>query len=227
VQRSDRQPAEARHRLSQQTAEIKKLIQNMLIQVDIQHEDDNADMQRDDREDGKFVENRPWWATLDAVFVHVKDQGTWVKDLFLSLEADEQIYVLRQIGGYALRLVSGLSVVEAERDCRNNAAAELVPAVFPQQLAKMRTSTFIEEVLNPRRDMIITAWDESQVDNIEQQHRVLLEKIRSSAPLKATVDTPTRQCSKNIGTPFPPRTPWTICVRSMVAWRQPSQTLRR
>jgi hypothetical protein len=144
--------------LSQHTAEIEKLIQNLLMQVDIQHEDDNADMKRDDREDGKFVENGPWWATLDAVFVHVKDQGTWVKDLFLSLEDDEQIYVLRQIGGYALRLVNGLSVVQAERDYRNNAAAELAPAVFPQQLAKMRTSTFIEEVLNPRRDMMIAAW---------------------------------------------------------------------
>jgi hypothetical protein len=40
--------------LSQQMAEIEKLIQNLLMQVDIQHEDDNADMQRDDREDGKF-----------------------------------------------------------------------------------------------------------------------------------------------------------------------------
>jgi hypothetical protein len=92
--------------LSQQTAEIEKLIQNLLMQVDIQHEDDKADIQRDDREDGKFVENGPWRATLDAVFVHVKDQGTWVKDLLLSLEDDEQIYVLRQIGGYALRLVN-------------------------------------------------------------------------------------------------------------------------
>jgi hypothetical protein len=105
--------------------------------------------------------------------------------------------VLRQIGGYALRLVNGLSVVQAERDYRNNAAAELAPAVLPQQLAKMRTSTFIEEVLNPRRDMMIAAWGESQVDKIEQQHRVLFEMIRSSAPLKATVDRHTYQTMFN------------------------------
>jgi hypothetical protein len=183
--------------LSHQTAEIEKLIQKLLMQVDIQHKDDNADMQREDREDGKFVENGPWWATLDAVFVHVKDQVTWVKDMFLSLEDVEQIYVLRQIGGYALRLVNGLFVVQAERDYRNNAAAELAPADFPQQLAKMRTSTFIEKVLNPRRDVMIAAWAESQVDKIEQQHRVLLEMIRSSAPLKATVDRHTCQTMFN------------------------------
>jgi hypothetical protein len=53
----------------------------------------------------------PLQATIDTVFVRAKDQGTWVNDLLLSLEDDEQIYVLRQIGGYALRLVNGLSVV--------------------------------------------------------------------------------------------------------------------
>jgi hypothetical protein len=105
--------------------------------------------------------------------------------------------VLRQKGGYALRLVNGLSVVQAERDYRNNAAAELAPAVFPQQLAKMGTSTLIEAVLNPRRDMMIAAWGESQVDKIEQQHGVLLEMIRSSAPLKATVDRHTYQTMFN------------------------------
>jgi hypothetical protein len=117
--------------------------------------------------------------------------------MFLSLEDDEQIYVFRQIGGYALRLVNGLSVVQAERDYRNNAAAELAPAVFSQQLAKMCTSTFVEEVLNPRRDMMIAAWGESQVDKIEQQHCTLLEMIRSSAPLKATVDRHTYQTMFN------------------------------
>jgi hypothetical protein len=61
----------------------------------------------------------------------------------------------------------------------------------------MRTSTFIEEVLNPRRDMMIAAWGESQVGKIEQQHRVLLEMIRSSAPLKATVDRHTYQIMFN------------------------------
>jgi hypothetical protein len=45
--------------------------------------------------------------------------------------------------------------------------------------------------------MMIAAWGESQVDKIEQQHRVLLETIRSSAPLKATVDSHTYQTMLN------------------------------
>jgi len=39
--------------------------------------------------------------------------------------------VLHEIAGYALRLVKGLSLVQGERDCRNNAAAQLALPAFP------------------------------------------------------------------------------------------------
>jgi hypothetical protein len=44
--------------------------------VDIQHDVDNEEMRREDREEGMFFEVGRWWVTVDAVFVHVKDQGT-------------------------------------------------------------------------------------------------------------------------------------------------------
>jgi hypothetical protein len=91
--------------------------------VDIQHEDDNEAMQRGDREENYYLELGMWWVTFRDVFVHVKDQGTWVKDLFMLLTDEDQISVLREIAGYALRLVKGLSLVQGERDSRNNAAA--------------------------------------------------------------------------------------------------------
>ncbi len=91
--------------------------------VDIQHEDDNEVMQRGDREENSYLELGVWWVTFKDVLVHVKDQGTWVKDLFLSLTDEDQIGVLREITGYTLRLVKGLSLVQGECDCRNNAAA--------------------------------------------------------------------------------------------------------
>ncbi len=113
--------------------------------------------------------------------------GTWVKDLFLLLTDEDQIDVLCEIVGYALRLVKGLSLVQGERDCRNNTAAQLAPPVFPQHLYKMRTSYFIEHVLGPRREMMIKAWGEELVDLIEQEHRALVE-VHGSAPLKRIVD---------------------------------------
>ncbi len=109
--------------LSQQTKYIEQLVQNILLMVDIQHEDDNEVMQRGDREENSYLELGVWWVTFKDVLVHVKDQGTWVKDLFLSLTDEDQIGVLREITGYTLRLVKGLSLVQGECDCRNNATA--------------------------------------------------------------------------------------------------------
>ncbi len=96
--------------------------------------------------------------------------------------------MLHEIAEYALRLVKGLSLMQGERDCHNNAATQLVPHVFPQHLYKMRTSYFIEHVLGPRREMMIKAWSEELVDLIEQEHRALVEVVRGSAPLKRIVD---------------------------------------
>jgi hypothetical protein len=81
-----------------------------------------------------------------------------------------------------------LSIVRAERDYRNNVAAHLALPVFPQQLINMRTSKFIEEVLDPRREMMIAAWGQRRVDMIEKEHRALLEMIRSSTTLKAVIE---------------------------------------
>lgn len=84
------------------------------------------------------MEDGPWWATLDIVLVHIKDQGPWVKEMYMSLEEEDKINALCQIGEYALCVIKGLSIVKAERDYHNNAATELALPVFPQQLAKMQ-----------------------------------------------------------------------------------------
>ncbi len=125
--------------------------------------------------------------------MHIKDQGTWVKDLYLSLDQGDQLDLLRDIALYALHLVSGLSIVQAERDFRNNAAAELAPPVFPQQLIKMRTSKFIEDVLDPRREMLMAAWGQERVDRVEDEHRALVAMCRSSASFQASINGHTHQ----------------------------------
>jgi hypothetical protein len=114
--------------------------------------------------------------------------GASRKDLFLLLTDEDQIGVLREIAGYVLRLVKGLSLVQGEHDYCNNAVAQLASLVFHQHLYKMRTSYFIEHVLSPRREMMIKAWGEELVDLIEQEHRVLVEVVRDFAPLQRIVD---------------------------------------
>jgi hypothetical protein len=56
--------------------------------VDIQHDVDNEEMRCEDREEGMFFKVGRWWVTIDVVLVHVKDQGTWVKEMYLSLDED-------------------------------------------------------------------------------------------------------------------------------------------
>ncbi len=56
--------------------------------VDIEHDVDNEEMRREDQEEGTFFEVERWWVIVDAVLVHVKDQGTWVKEMYLSLDKD-------------------------------------------------------------------------------------------------------------------------------------------
>jgi hypothetical protein len=51
--------------------------------------------------------------------------------------------------------------------------------VFPQQLIKMRTSKFIEDVLDPRREMLMAAWGQERVDRIEDEHRALVAMCRN------------------------------------------------
>jgi hypothetical protein len=114
--------------------------------------------------------------------------GASHKDLFLLLTDEDQIGVLREIAGYMLRLVKGLSLVQGECNYRNNAAAQLAPPIFRQHLYKMWTSYFIEHVLGPRRKMMIKAWGEELVDLIEQEHRALVEVVRGFAPLQRIVD---------------------------------------
>ncbi len=170
---------------------------NLLLMIDIQHGDDNQIMVRADQMDDTVFEFELWSVTVDAVLVHVKDQGTWVKDLYLSLDKNDQFDLLREIALYALHLVSGLSIVQAERDFRNNAVAELAPPVFPQQLIKMRTSKFIEDVLDPRREMLMAAWGQERVDHVEDEHRALVAMCRSSMSLQASINGHTHQTMFN------------------------------
>ncbi len=62
--------------MSQQTSRIEALVANLLLMIDIQHGDDNQIMVHADQMDDTVFEFELWSVTVDAVLVHVKDQGT-------------------------------------------------------------------------------------------------------------------------------------------------------
>ncbi|KAI9913921.1 hypothetical protein PsorP6_005769 [Peronosclerospora sorghi] len=58
----------------------------------------------------------------------------------------------------------------AERDERNNAGS-IAPPVLPAQLVKLRTGTFISDVLDKYRDHIGLYWSAEDVEQVEADHR--------------------------------------------------------
>jgi hypothetical protein len=63
------------------------------------------------------------------------------------------------IARFAIGLSNGIAKVEAERDSANNATVDLAPPVMSMDLVKMRSSTFISEVIEPRKAQLqATAW---------------------------------------------------------------------
>ncbi|KAI9920935.1 hypothetical protein PsorP6_002616 [Peronosclerospora sorghi] len=105
-----------------------------------------------------------------SVREHIYDQGSWARDLFNSLSAEDQSHVLHEVGQYTLQLICGWSDVQAERDERNN-AGNIAPPVLPAQLVKLRTGTFISDVLDKYRAHIGLYWSAEGVEQVEADHR--------------------------------------------------------
>ncbi len=82
---------------------------------------------------------------------YVDDLETRAQAHWLAIDANEKTIVLQTITQFAIGLSDSIAKVEAERDPTNNAAVDLVPLIMPMDLIKMRSSTFISEVIEPRK----------------------------------------------------------------------------
>ncbi len=69
----------------------------------------------------------------------------------MAIDANEKKIVLWMIARFAIGISDGIAKVEVERDLANNAAVDLASPVMPMDLVKMRSSTFISEVIGPRK----------------------------------------------------------------------------
>ncbi|KAI9905404.1 hypothetical protein PsorP6_013625 [Peronosclerospora sorghi] len=118
--------------LCQQMAEIKSLIGHLVTAMDVEADGNPPD-------DLCYVRGQ-YWIQTQSVREHIYDQGSWARDLFNSLSAEDQLHVLHEVGQYTLQLICGWSDVQAERDERNNAGS-IAPPVLPAQLVKLRTGT--------------------------------------------------------------------------------------
>ncbi|CAK9880802.1 unnamed protein product [Sphagnum jensenii] len=97
--------------------------------------------------------------------------------------------VMETIAQFAISLSNGIIKVEAECDPANNAPNNVAPLVMSMDLVKMRSSTFISEVIKPRKAQLqATAWTDDHINAIENDHRKLLTSYRRGNDISSIVD---------------------------------------
>ncbi|KAI9919097.1 hypothetical protein PsorP6_011424 [Peronosclerospora sorghi] len=153
--------------LCQQMAEIKSLIGHLVTAMDVEADGYPPD-------DLCYVRGQ-YWIQTQSVREHIYDQGSWARDLFNSLSAEDQSHMLHEVGQYTLQLICGWSDVQAKRDDRNNAGS-IAPPVLPAQLVKLRTGTFISDVLDKYRAHIGLYWSAEDAYNQEPSTKALIDE---------------------------------------------------
>jgi hypothetical protein len=134
------------------------------------------------------VSNDRWWITKNDILEHIKDQGSWVRELFIELPDPEKSQVLHEIGEFALSIVAEGSKVQAERNSNNNASAFEAPPVMPDELRKLRTGAFINDVVDPYRQHVMKFWTADDIDKVENEHKELLVAYLCEPGVKAAFD---------------------------------------
>ncbi|CAK9213461.1 unnamed protein product [Sphagnum troendelagicum] len=155
----------------------------------VRHIDDEADGAFDDLPIANYVCRDDSFVLLVTLRKYVDDLETCVQVHLLVIDANEKMIILQTIARFAIGLSDGIAKVEAERDPTNNAAINLALPVMPMDLVKMRSSTFISEVIEPRKAQLqATASIDDQINAIENYHRELLTAYRRENGISSIVD---------------------------------------
>ncbi|KAI9906723.1 hypothetical protein PsorP6_003832 [Peronosclerospora sorghi] len=116
-----------------------------------------------------------------SVREHIYDQGSWARDLSNSISAEDESHVLHEVGQDTLQLICGC----------------IAPPVLPAQLVKLRTGTFISDVLDKYRAHIGLYWSAEDVDQVEADHRGLVKAYNQEPSTKALIDEHTLKTNFN------------------------------
>ena len=136
---------------------------------------------------------------IEDVVTFCKDQGSWARDIILSLSEEATQTVFRNIAKFSIDLVAGLCEIQAERDSNNEVRGQVSPPVMPADLVLMRTSTFIEQVLDPHREHISQFWNVDEIDQIEKDHQELRSAFNTEAGFKEQIAAQDHETMFNVG----------------------------
>lgn len=144
--------------------------------------DDYLDMDEDD-----YVHDGHWWLLVNNIVAFVEDQNQWGTYLLADMDEKGLADTLFEVNRYALRLVDGLCLVQAELNSSNRAAGDFAPPSFSSQLAKMRTSVFNCTVFMHRRQIIESHWPRADVEIIENVQKLLRSAYLNSTAFKSVI----------------------------------------
>jgi hypothetical protein len=153
------------------------------------HIDDEANIAFNDLPITDYVCGDNSFVLLATLCEYVDDLGTRAQAHWLAIDANEKTIVLQTIAQFAINLSDGIAKVEAERDRANNAVVNLASLIMPMDLVKMRSSTFISEVIEPRKAQVqATAWTDDQINAIENDHHELFTAYHRENGISSIVD---------------------------------------
>jgi hypothetical protein len=180
--------------LSQQKVEIERLIVNlsstlMIIAV--------ADF--NGLNDADLYTHKNMCVLLTDIEAHVKDQGSWARDLLAAFSVESKKNLLSTISKASIDLIYYLTAIRAERDANNNAREYVSPAIMPLPLAMMRTSVFIDVILDRYRPRLIQSWNSDEIENIEKDHQELVNSYRTEPGFKERVEKHDHSTLFNVG----------------------------
>jgi len=117
----------------------------------------------------EFIVVDHWRVKIKDVSCHLRNQGSWARDLFLGLDAADQTSIVKEIAHFWLKLMQGISAIQAERDSNNKATPDLALLVMPFQLVEIAPCDFIDSVLDPYQSQLAKIWPDEKIDLIERQ----------------------------------------------------------
>ena len=125
---------------------------------------------------------------LSSARAFIEDLGSFVIQSIRALEDDRIEMLVRSFAEMFVGLVDKLDSVVAERDANNNASLELLPAVTPQGLVRMRRSEFAAIMFRFKARLQRNGIDEQSMERIESDFNLLLRAYRMEEPLKESID---------------------------------------
>ena len=186
--------------IAQQETLLQNLIGTIVTMFDIEIVDTNEAL-----EDSAYVQQGSVRIPTETIARHIEDQGSFVRNLYVLLEAADQMAVVNQIATCAMALVAGLQSVKAERDNNNRPSEKDAPPVLPGQLVKLRHGAFLSDVLDPHRRHASSSWSEESMEQLDTAHRALLRLYQADPILRATIDRHDHQTTFNDPWDYAPR----------------------